>query len=92
MTKNNQMSFNFSTNDVYSVDWVHSAKYTKDWVSNTKRILPPPSFIKEIVSYDSKSGCLYWKYRKDIMMILCNHTYKERINETNQKKAKTINQ
>lgn len=62
----NQMVFNLSINDVYSVDWVHSTKYTKDWVSNTEKILPPPSFIKEIVSYDSKSGCLYWKYRKDI--------------------------
>jgi hypothetical protein len=66
MTKNNQMSFNFSTNDVYSVDWVHSAKYTKDWVSNTKRILPPPSFVREIMSYDSKTGFLYWKHRKDM--------------------------
>lgn len=62
----NQMAFNFSTNDVYSVDWVHSAKYTKDWVSSTKRILPPPSFIREIMSYDSKSGFLYWKHRKDM--------------------------
>ena len=62
----NQMAFNFSTNGVYNVDWVHSAKYTNDWVSNTKKVLPPPSFIKEIVSYDSKSGCLYWKYRKDM--------------------------
>jgi hypothetical protein len=66
MTNNNQMAFNLSVNDVYSVDWVHSAKYTKDWVSNTKRILPPPSFIREIMSYDSKTGFLYWKHRKDM--------------------------
>ena len=66
MTNNNQMTFNLSVNDVYSVDWVHSAKYTKDWVSNTKRILPPPSFIREIMSCDAKSGFLYWKHRKDM--------------------------
>ena len=60
------MTFNLSVNDVYSVDWVHSAKYTKDWVSNTKKILPPPSFIREIMSYDAKSGFLYWKHRKDM--------------------------
>ena len=66
MTNNNQMTFNLSVNDVYSVDWVHSAKYTKDWVSDTKKVLPPPSFIREIMSYDSKSGFLYWKYRKDM--------------------------
>ena len=60
------MAFNLSVNDVYSVDWVHSAKYTKDWVSNTKRILPPPNFIREIMSYDTKSGFLYWKHRKDM--------------------------
>ena len=66
MTNNNQMTFNLSVNDVYSVDWVHSAKYTKDWVSSTKRILPPPSFVREIMSYDSKSGFLYWKHRKDM--------------------------
>ena len=62
----NQIEFNFSNNDVYSVDWVHSAKYTKDWVSNTKKVLPPPSFVREIMSYDSKSGFLYWKHRKDM--------------------------
>ena len=56
MTNNNQMAFNLSVNDVYSVDWVHSAKYTKDWVSNTKKVLPPPSFIKEIMYYDKESG------------------------------------
>ena len=66
MTNNNQLAFNLSVNDVYSVDWVHSAKYTKDWVSSTKRILPPPSFVREIMSYDSKSGFLYWKHRKDM--------------------------
>jgi len=66
MTNNNQRAFNLSVNDVYSVDWVHSAKYTKDWVSSTKRILPPPSFIREIMSYDTKSGFLYWKHRKDM--------------------------
>ena len=63
----NQMAFNLSANDVYSVDWVHSAKYTKDWVSNNnKKILPPPDFIREIMEYDEKSGFLYWKHRKDI--------------------------
>ena len=66
MTNNNQLAFNLSVNDVYSVDWVHSAKYTKDWVSDTKKVLPPPSFIREIMSYDSKSGFLYWKHRKDM--------------------------
>ena len=66
MTNNNQMAFNLSVNDVYSVDWVHSAKYTKDWVSNTKKVLPPPSFIKEIMYYDKESGLLYWKHRKDM--------------------------
>ena len=66
MTNNKQMAFNLSVNDVYSVDWVHSAKYTKDWVSNNKRILPPPSFIREIMSYDSETGFLYWKHRKDM--------------------------
>ena len=66
MTKNNQLAFNLSTNDVYSVDWVHAAKCTKDWVSNTKRLLPPPSFVREIMYYDSKSGFLYWKHRKDM--------------------------
>ena len=55
-----------NNNHVYSVDWVHSAKYTKDWVSNTKKVLPPPSFIREIMSYDTKSGFLYWKHRKDM--------------------------
>jgi len=62
----NQMVFNLSINDVYSVDWVHSAKYTKDWVSNTKKVLPPPNFIKQIFFYNSKSGFLYWKHRKDM--------------------------
>lgn len=66
MTNNKQMAFNLSVNDVYSVDWVYSAKHTKDWVFNTKRILPPPSFIREIMSYDAKSGFLYWKHRKDM--------------------------
>ena len=60
------MTFNLSANDVYSVDWVHSAKYTKDWVSNTKKVLPLPSFVREIMSYDSKTGFLYWKHRKDM--------------------------
>lgn len=66
MTNNNQIAFNLSVNDLYSVDWVHSAKYTKDWVSNTKKVLPPPSFVREIMYYDSKSGFLYWKHRKDM--------------------------
>ena len=66
MTNNKQMAFNLSVNDVYSVDWVYSAKHTKDWVSNNKRVLPPPSFIREIMSYDSKTGFLYWKHRKDM--------------------------
>jgi len=67
VSKDNQISFNLSINDVYSVDWVHSAKYTKDWVSNTKKILPPPDFIREILRYDKESGCLYWKHRKDTL-------------------------
>lgn len=64
MTNNNQMAFNLSTNDVYSVDWVHSAKYTKDW--NIKRTVfrPPPSYIKEIIDYNPDTGKLYWKERK----------------------------
>ena len=66
MTNNNQMAFNLSVNDVYSVDWVHSAKYTKDWTPKTKKILPPPDFIREIMRYDSESGFLYWRHRKDM--------------------------
>tara|TARA_B100001057_G_scaffold347350_1_gene348673 strand:- start:386 stop:1018 length:633 start_codon:yes stop_codon:yes gene_type:complete len=89
MTNNNQMAFNLSTNDVYSVDWVHSAKYTKDWVSKTKKVLPPPSFIKEIMYYDSKSGFLYWKHRKN-MSKTWNSRYANKKVKTNNVNCSSI--
>jgi hypothetical protein len=89
MTKNNQLAFNLSINDVYSVDWVHSATYTKDWVSNTERVLPPPSFVREIMYYDSKSGFLYWKHRKD-MSKTWNSRYANKKVKTNNANCSSI--
>ena len=63
MNDDRQVAFNLSVNDTYSVDWLHTARYTKDW--NTKRTVyrPPPSYIKEIMDYNPDTGVLRWKER-----------------------------
>ena len=63
MINNNQMAFNLSVNDVYSVDWVYSAKYTKDWKTKFMYPRPPASYIREVLDYDYSTGKLYWKMR-----------------------------
>ena len=64
MTKNNQLAFNLSANDVYSIDWVKAAEYTKDWKPEYKMFRPTPCYIKEIFDYNYDTGKLYWKKRK----------------------------
>lgn len=75
MTNNNQLAFNLSVNDVYSVDWVHSAKYTKDWDIKRTVFRPPPSYIKEIIDYNPDTGKLYWKERKGTKNLVFNSKY-----------------
>lgn len=69
------MAFNLSVNDVYSVDWVHSAKHTKDWDTKRTVFRPPPSYIKEIIDYNPDTGKLYWKERKGSRSLIFNNKY-----------------
>jgi len=61
VSKDSQMVFNLLRNDVYSVDWVHSAKYTKDWNIKSEKFLPSHSYIKDRFDYDDKTGNLIHK-------------------------------
>lgn len=49
----------------YSMDWVNAARETKDWYTKSTLPLPSPQFIKEVLHYDSKTGKLFWKERKN---------------------------
>ena len=77
MNDDRQAAFNLSVNDTYSVDWLHTARYTKDW--HTKRTVyrPPPSYIKEIIDYNPDTGKFYWKERKNDKRFSSVHAGKE---------------
>ena len=77
MNDDRQAAFNLSVNDTYSVDWLYTARHTKDW--NTKHVAyrPPPSYIKETIHYNPDTGKMHWKERKNDKRFNANRAGKE---------------